>query len=71
MARLLNRWIKFRDAMQETNLLFLAKSSNNILNTSNFERNFGVYLKRAKINKLVTPHSLRNNFAGKFLLAIT
>lgn len=69
MAKLLNRWIRFKDAMQETNLLFPAKSSNNILSTSNFERNFRVYLKRAKINKSVTPHSLRNNFARRFLLA--
>lgn len=69
MAKLLHRWIIFKDIYQETDLLFPTHRTNTILSVSNFERNFRVYLKRAKINKVITPHGLRNNFARRFLLA--
>lgn len=55
--------------MQETELLFPTQRTNSILANNNFERNFRIYLKRANINKTITPHTLRNNFARRFLLS--
>lgn len=69
MCKLLQRWIRFKDTMQESELLFPTQRTNRILSVSNFERNFRVYLKRSKISKKITPHGLRNNFARRFLLA--
>lgn len=69
MSKLLQRWIKFKDSMQETELLFPTQRTNSILANNNFERNFRIYLKRANINKTITPHALRNNFARRFLLS--
>lgn len=69
MSKLLHRWIRFKDTYQETELLFPTHRTNTILSVSNFERNFRIYIKRAKINKKITPHGLRNNFARRFLLA--
>lgn len=69
MAKMLQRWLRFKDTMQETELLFPTQMINGVLSVSNFERNFRIYLKRAKINKAITPHGLRNNFARRFLLA--
>ncbi|MBW6410959.1 tyrosine-type recombinase/integrase [Clostridium weizhouense] len=69
MSKMLQRWLKYKDSIQETELLFPTQRTNSYLANNNFERNFRVYLKRAKINKLITPHSLRNNFARRFLLA--
>ena len=68
MAKLLQRWLKFKDTMQETDLLFPTQRTNTIISNQNFERNFRGYLKRANINKTITPHGLRNNFARRFLL---
>lgn len=69
MSRMFQRWLRFKDSMQETELLFPTQRTNGILSVSNFERNFRGDLKRAKINKNITPHGLRNNFARRFLLA--
>lgn len=69
MAKLLQRWLRFKDTMQETELLFPTQRTNGVLSVSNFERNFRLYLKRANISKLITPQGLRNNFARRFLLA--
>lgn len=68
MAKLLQRWLKFKDTMQETELLFPTQRTNTIISNSNFERNFRGYLKKAGIKKYITPHGLRNNFARRFLL---
>lgn len=68
MAKLLQRWIKFKDTMTETEILFPTQRTNTFISNPNFERNFRGYLKKAAIKKYVTPHSLRNNFARRFLL---
>lgn len=68
MGSLLNRWIRYKDSVQDNYLLFPTQRTNTLLTQSNFERNFREYLKRAKINKIVTPHTLRNNFGRRFLL---
>lgn len=69
MSNLLNRWIRYKDSIQPNILLFPTQRTNSILTQSNFERGFRNYMKRAKINKDVTPHGLRNNFARRFLLS--
>lgn len=68
MSKYINRWIKFKDAIKDTELLF-PTTRNTQLTASNFERSFRLYVKRAKINKNITPHGLRNNFARRFLLS--
>lgn len=69
MARLLRRWLRNKDVICDTELLFPTSGTVGKLSSSNFERNFRVYLQRSKIDKKVTPHSLRNNFARRFLIA--
>lgn len=68
MASLLQRWLKYKDVFTETDIIFPTQRTCTYLSDSNFERNFRIYLKRAKINKNITPHSLRNNFGRRFLL---
>ncbi|WP_243129489.1 site-specific integrase [Clostridium sp. HBUAS56017] len=69
MPKLLQRWLKFKDTMQKTELLFQTQRTNRIICNQNFERNFRGYLKRTKINKYITPHGLRNNLARRSLLS--
>ena len=69
MQKLLQRWIKFKDVIQESDLLFPTQRTNRKIEQGNFERNFRGYLSRAKIDKNITPHGLRNNFAKRFLLS--
>ncbi|MBY6837819.1 site-specific integrase [Clostridium botulinum] len=69
MSKLLQRWLKYKDSVQETDLLFPAQRTNSILSTGNFQKNFRGYIKRAKINKNITPHSLRNFFSRRFILS--
>ena len=68
MSKWLNRWIRYKDTIQESELLFPTQRTNTLLTASNFERNFRVYLRRTNIEKNVTPHTLRNNFARRFLM---
>ena len=68
MSILLNRWIRYKDSIQPNDLLFPTQRTNGLVTPSNFERNFRGYLKRAKITKNITPHTLRNNFGRRFLL---
>ena len=46
MFKLLERWIRFKDTMQQLELLFTNQRTNGILSVSNFEKNFRLYLKR-------------------------
>ena len=68
MSKWLNRWIRYKDTIQESELLFPTQRTNTLLTASNFERNFRVYLRRTNIEKNVTPHTLRNNFTRRFLM---
>ncbi|AVK50645.1 integrase [Clostridium sp. MF28] len=68
MAKLLQRWLRFKDTMTETEILFPTQRTNTFISNPNFERNFRGYLKKAGIKKYVTPHGLRNQFARRFLL---
>ncbi|BDR75783.1 tyrosine-type recombinase/integrase [Clostridium tetani] len=68
MSRLLKRWIQYKDRYVESDLLFCVKRGTQ-LQISNFEKNFSKYIKRARIDKKISPHTLRNNYARRFLLA--
>lgn len=69
MSKILQNWLRFKDSMQSSDLLFPTQRTNTVLTATNFERNFRTYLARAGIDKNITPHSLRNNFARRFLIA--
>lgn len=66
--RVLRNWLQFKDRYVETEYLFPTKKNKMPVNLSSFESNFKGYLRRAKIEKDVTPHCLRNNFAKRCLM---
>ena len=68
-ARELRRWIQFKDRYCESDYLFPVKKHGRRLEIHVFERNFRQYIKRLGISKHITPHTLRNNFAKRCLLA--
>lgn len=63
------RWLEFKDRYCDSDYVFPVKHSGGELHTSDFERNFRKYLKRIGVKKHITPHTLRNNFAKRCLLA--
>lgn len=66
--RVLRNWLQFKDRYIETDYLFPTKKNKMPVNLSSFESNFKGYLRRAKIEKELTPHCLRNNFAKRCLM---
>ena len=68
-AKDLRRWIQFKDRYCESDYLFPVKRHGRKLAVHVFERNFRQYIRRAGITKHITPHTLRNNFAKRCLLA--
>ncbi|PJI09950.1 MULTISPECIES: tyrosine-type recombinase/integrase [Clostridium] len=68
MSKLLRRWMQYKDRYVETDNLFCVKRGSQ-LSIGNFETNFAKYVKRARIEKNITAHGLRNNYARRFLLA--
>lgn len=68
MGVLVRRWIQFKDRYVESEYLFPSKTYKTKIRVSNFEKNFRVYCKRIGLED-VTPHTLRNNFAKRFLMA--
>lgn len=68
-ARLLQSWLRFKDRYVETDYLFPTKENGTPIEIRSFETNFKKHLKRAGIQKDVSPHALRNNFAKRCILA--
>lgn len=68
-ARALQRWLRFKDRYTESESLFPVKATGQPLEVSTFETNFRKYIARAGIEKEVSPHSLRNNFAKRCIMA--
>lgn len=68
-ARELRRWLQFKDRYCESPYLLPIKSTGRTLGTCDFEKNFRKYVLRAGIKKRVSPHTLRNNFARRCLMA--
>lgn len=65
----LRRWLQFKDRYCSSVYAFPIRHTGRPLNTSQYEANFRKYLVRAGIKKHITPHTLRNNFAKRCLLA--
>ncbi len=70
MSGILRKWYQYKDRYINTgDYIFVSKRSGNVLAASAFERNFRKYRKMARIEKDITPHGLRNNFAKRCLLS--
>lgn len=70
MSGILRKWLQYKDRYVNTgDYIFIAKRSGNVLAASAFERNFRKYRLEAKIEKDISPHGLRNNFAKRCLLS--
>ena len=67
-ARTLHRWLRFKDRYTDSMLLFPVKAGTP-LEVRSFEGNFRKYLNRSKIDKDLSPHALRNNFAKRCIMA--
>ena len=65
----MRRWLRYKDAQCESHLLFPVKETGYALKVGNYERNFRNYIARTRIDKHVTPHTLRNNFAKRCLMS--
>ena len=68
-ARALQRWLRFKDRYVESSYLFPTKEGGQPVALRSFESNFRKYIQRAGIEKEVSPHALRNNFAKRCLMA--
>ena len=68
-AKELRRWCQFKDRFCESEYLFPVRSTGRLLSNPNYEANFRKYMERAGITKHVSPHTLRNNFAKRCLMA--
>lgn len=66
MRKILRLWLKYKDKFNSSEYLF-PNVSGNILSVNAFERNVRQYAERVGITGL-TPKTLRNNFAKRFLL---
>ncbi|MBS4804619.1 MAG: tyrosine-type recombinase/integrase [Clostridium sp.] len=62
MANILRKWLQYKDRYCNSDYLF--PKNGKIITASNFGRNFRMY-----VNKPITAHCLRNNFAKRFLLS--
>lgn len=62
-------WLQYKDRYCDSDLLFSVKRPGFILQVSDLEKNFAKYCRRAGIKKRVSPHTLRNNFTKRCLLA--
>lgn len=66
-AKSLQRWLRYKDRYTSGKLLF-PKKSGQPLEIHSFESGFKRYLGRAGIEKVYSPHALRNNFAKRCLM---
>jgi len=68
-ARELRKWLKLKEQMCDSQLVFPVMRTGQALCVRNYEANFRKYVKRTMISKQVSPHTLRNNFAKRCLLS--
>lgn len=67
--KILQRWLSYKDRYINSDYLFPVKESGLPIELRSFESNFRRYIKRAGIEKEVSPHALRNNFAKRCIMA--
>ena len=65
----LRRWMQYKDRYCDSDYLFPVKHTGMALKVSNYETNFRKYLQRIEVDKHISPHNLRNNFAKRCLMA--
>lgn len=65
----LRRWMQYKDRYCESTSLFPVKHTGFPLKVSNYEANFRKYLQRIDLDKHISPHNLRNNFAKRCLMS--
>lgn len=68
-ARELRKWVKHKEGMCQSRLVFPVFRTGEALCVRNYEANFRKYLKRIQTDKHISPHNLRNNFAKRCLLS--
>ncbi|WP_283714629.1 tyrosine-type recombinase/integrase [Clostridium perfringens] len=68
MQRMLQKWLNYKDRYVESNYIFVTNRGGKY-QVHSFEKHMRNYLKKAKIYKQITPHTLRNNFAKRFLMS--
>jgi integrase/recombinase XerD len=68
MQGILKKWIDYKERYFDTEYLFTSSRGSNF-NVMNFEKNLKKYCIRAKLDKSITCHQVRNNFAKRFLLS--
>lgn len=66
MNLLLKRWLKYKDIYTNSEYLFTTQRGN-YFKSHVYEKNFKKYCKRIELQN-VSPHTLRNNFAKRFLM---
>ena len=68
-AKALQQWLRFKDRYVESSYIFPTQESGMPLELRSFESNFRRYVMRSGIQKEISPHALRNNFAKRCILA--
>lgn len=68
-AKAMQQWLRFKDRYVEFSYIFPTKESGMPLEIRSFEANFRKYVTKSGIQKEVSPHALRNNFAKRCILA--
>lgn len=67
MAVILKEWVRYKDIYYESDYLFVTNKCNPV-SIGGFESNFKKYCDRIGLEG-ITPHTLRNNFGRRFLMA--
>ena len=68
MQSILRKWLDYKERYFDTEYVFTSSRGSNF-NVMNFEKNLKKYCIRAKLDKSITCHQVRNNFAKRFLLS--
>ena len=68
-ARELRHWLQYKDRYCESPYLFPVRHTGRKVQVSAYETNFAKYIRRARIQKHISPHTLRNNFAKRCLMS--
>ena len=68
-ARELRHWLQFKDRYCESTYLFPVRHTGRKVQVCTYETNFAKYIRRAGIQKHISPHTLWNNFAKRCLLS--
>lgn len=68
MQSILKRWMNYKERYFESEYLFVT-TRGSVFTVLNFEKNLKKYCVRCGLEKNITCHQIRNNFAKRFLLS--